>query len=227
MAKSNRAKSLNIVRMFSARPQLFAAGLVGLTVALLVPGETIPRVVTRAIIGFDIGAWLYIVLAVATMLRATKEQIQVRAQRQDEGSFTIMVLVIVAAAASLAAIVSELAGVKELHGAQRYALIGLALATIVTSWTFTHLMFAVHYAHNFYVARASSLPGGLDFASTSGPNYADFLYFSFTIGTSAQTADVAVSSSPMRKIVLIHSVLAFFFNATLLALTINIAAGLL
>jgi uncharacterized membrane protein len=116
---------------------------------------------------------------------------------------------------------------KNMQGGLKYAHIALAALTIVSSWAFTHLMFALHYAHDYYVARAKGLPGGLDFPGESAPDYGDFVYFSFVIGTSGQTADVSFTSKSMRRIGLVHCVLAFAFNTTVLALTINIAAGLI
>jgi uncharacterized membrane protein len=87
--------------------------------------------------------------------------------------------------------------------------------------------FALHYAHDFYVANAQGNPGGLEFPDLTTPDYSDFLYFACVTGTSGQTADVSFSSRTMRRTGLVHCVLAFFFNATLLALTINIASGLI
>jgi uncharacterized membrane protein len=87
-------------------------------------------------------------------------------------------------------------------------------------------MFAMHYAHDFYVSRAKNLHGGLDFPQDQEPDYLDFCYLAFVIGTSGQTADVSFTSKPMRRIALVHCVLAFLFNTTILALMINIAASL-
>ncbi|HPU80772.1 DUF1345 domain-containing protein, partial [Accumulibacter sp.] len=78
-----------------------------------------------------------------------------------------------------------------------------------------------------YAAQARGNPGGLDFPGGHAPDYGDFLYFACVIGTSGQTADVSLSSRSMRRTGLVHCVLAFFFNTTILALTINIASGLL
>jgi uncharacterized membrane protein len=116
--------------------------------------------------------------------------------------------------------------VKELHGTLRYAHIALAVMTILSSWAFTQVMFALHYAHDYYVAEARGCPGGLDFPGGHAPNYGDFLYFSCVIGTSGQTADVSFTTRAMRQTGTLHCVLAFFFNTTLVALTINIASGL-
>jgi uncharacterized membrane protein len=87
-------------------------------------------------------------------------------------------------------------------------------------------MFALHYAHDFYAAEAKGLSGGLNFPGGHAPDYSDFLYFSCVIGTSGQTADVEISSRAQRRVCLMHCVLAFFFNTTLVALTINLASGL-
>jgi uncharacterized membrane protein len=135
-------------------------------------------------------------------------------------------MVVVAAIASLAAIIAELAVAKDMTGSLKYAHIALAFLTILSSWAFTHTMFALHYAHNYYVAVSNNKPAGLAFPEQDVPDYGDFLYFSCVIGTSGQTADVSFTSTSMRRIGLIHCVLAFVFNTTVLALTINIAASL-
>jgi uncharacterized membrane protein len=109
----------------------------------------------------------------------------------------------------------------------KYAHIGLAIFTIMSSWAFTHMMFALHYAHDYFANCINSKPPGLEFPGEEAPDYGDFLYFAFVIGTSGQTADVSFTSNAMRRIGLLHCVLAFLFNTTVLALTINIAASLL
>ena len=136
-------------------------------------------------------------------------------------------VVVLAALASLVAIVMELGVAKDLHGWNRSAHIALACLTIVTSWAFTHVMFALHYAHEYYRVLGEGDPAPLDFPGGTAPTYVDFLYMSMVIGTSGQTADVALASSGMRRIGLLHCTLAFAFNTTVLALMINIAAGLI
>lgn len=133
---------------------------------------------------------------------------------------------VTAAIVSLGAIVAELAVAKDIHGTLRYAHIGLAALTILSSWAFTQVMFALHYAHDYYVSEVRGNPGGLAFPGGHAPDYGDFLYFACVIGTSGQTADVSFTSRVMRRTGLVHCVLAFFFNTTLVALTINIASGL-
>lgn len=215
-----------LFRLIHTRPRLFAAGLVGLLTTLLLAGVPGLHTVTRLVLGWNIFACLYLVLAVHMMVLADHDKMRMRAQQQDEGRRTLLALVVLAALATLGAIIAELAVAKDTQGTQRYAHIALAVLTIASSWAFTHVMFAVHYAHDFYNNRAKKQPDGLLFPGTEHPDYGDFVYFAFIIGTSAQTADVSLTTSAMRRTGLLHCVLAFLFNTTLLALTINIASGL-
>ncbi|MGA7749268.1 MAG: DUF1345 domain-containing protein [Gallionella sp.] len=196
-------------------------------VVFLIPEFLTLHEITRAIVGWNVGVCLYLMLAARMMFRANPDKMRARAIEQDDGKFVVLGMVIVAAIASLGAIVAELAVVKDMHGMLRYAHITLAALTILSSWAFTQVMFALHYAHDFYAARECGNPGGLEFPDETEPDYSDFLYFSCVIGTSSQTADVSFTSREMRRTGLVHSVLAFFFNATLVALTINIASSLI
>lgn len=88
------------------------------------------------------------------------------------------------------------------------------------------MLFALHDAHDFYLARSRGEPDALLFPGTADPGYRDVLYFACVIGTSGQTADVSFNGSTLRSVGTLHGVLAFFLNTTVLALAINIAAGL-
>jgi uncharacterized membrane protein len=97
---------------------------------------------------------------------------------------------------------------------------------VLSSWAFIQMMFALHYAHDYYAAACHGRPVGLRFPDDDNPYYGDFFYFSAIIGTSGQTADVAFVTKPMRRIGSLHCILAYLFNTTVLALVINIAASL-
>ena len=183
--------------------------------------------VTRAIIGWNAGALTYLALTLHMMFSSSHERMRTRALTQDEGRLLILAMVVLAAVATLAALVGELGVARELHGERRMLHVGLTICTLLSSWAFNQVSFAVHYAHDFYAAKVRGSGGGLAFPSEEAPDYADFLYFSCIIGTSGQTADVSFTSRTMRRTGVVHCVLAFFFNATLLALTINIASSLL
>jgi uncharacterized membrane protein len=216
------------IRMLLARPRLLACVAIAVATFYLMPLDLAQQPITKAIVSWNIGAILYLLIAAKMMFWSNHERMKSRALQYDEGRTLVLTLVVFSALACIGAIVAELGVVKEMKGQIRYAHIALAALTIATSWAFTQVMFALHYAHDFYVAEINGGPGhgGLDFPGCHTPDYGDFLYFSCVIGTSGQTADVSFTSRKMRRTGTLHCVLAFFFNTTLVALTINIASGL-
>jgi len=214
-------------RALRARPRLLAAVAFGALLWWLVPGALDQHAEARVLVAWNAGALLYLALVLHLVLTDTPERMHRRALLQDEGRIGVLVLVVLAAAAVLLAVGSQLAVVKNLQGSSRVLHIALAALTVVTSWLFTQTLMALHYAHDFYMARARHQTDPLSFPGTADPRYGDFFYFACVIGTSGQTADVSFNGSALRGVGTLHCVLAFFFNATLLALSINIAAGLL
>ena len=211
-------RALRIVR---ARPRLFWSAAVGVALAgaLTLTGW---QPVTRVLVGWDVGVVLYLALVAHMMWRSDVAGIRGRATVEDEGRLAILVLTALAGLATLGAIFAVLASPA---GGGRSALrVVHAALTILLSWAFIHTIFALHYAHEFYDVTA----GGLEFPAGAGdPDYWDFVYFSFVIGMTSQVSDVAVTSREVRRIVTAHGVLSFVFNAALLALTVNLAAGAL
>lgn len=225
-----RRKRPLLFRIIRARPRLFVCALIGVIVGLILPGHL--RDMTRALVGWNAGVLLYLALSVQLIAKATQDSIRRRAQFQDEGRLVILALAVATACMSMGAIVVELGPVETLTGLSKAAHLALTVSTVVGSWLFIHLTFAFHYAHEFYFERAASpdrspeLRGGLIFPGTAQPNYIDFLYFAYVIGVACQTADVSTSSQTMRAVALAQGVLAFFYNTAILALTVNIASGL-
>jgi len=205
------------VRAVRSRPRLFLAILLGAAIGALLPADW--RIATRSLAAWDVALGLYLVLAFRLMANCDVNRIKRRAALQDEGRLTILVLVVAAALASLLAILAELGGAN-----RQPAHLALAAVTILLSWSFTHTIFAIHYAHEYYGENAHK-GGGLNFPGDAPPDYWDFVYFSFVVGMTSQVSDVAVTSSALRRLVAAHGVVSFIFNATLLALTVNIAAG--
>jgi uncharacterized membrane protein len=157
------------------------------------------------------------------MSKADVHRMRRRARLQDEGQFGILILTAVAALASLVAIFALLGSSSA--GMRSPADLLLATITILLSWAFTHTIFALHYAHEYYDENDGK-GGGMQFPGDEPePDYWDFMYFSFVIGMCAQVSDVTVSCKPIRRTVFAHSVVSFIFNAALLALTVNIAAS--
>ncbi len=100
----------------------------------------------------------------------------------------------------------------------------LCLLGLVGAWLLIHTVFAFRYAHLFY---EQIDPKALDFPGQQAPDYQDFLYFSCTIGMCAQVSDITIAKRNLRRLVLGHSLLSFAFNMVVLAMAVNVAAGLL
>lgn len=226
-AQLARLHRLPIIRHLRIRPRLWSSVAVGILVGVLLPPSWVQHPLTRGLIGWNVGALLYLALTFALMARSATDHIRARAALHEEGQYTILALVSVATVAVLVAIGAQLAYAKDTHGLFKAANVGLAVLTVITVWLFTQTMFALHYTHEFHMQRGSAASPAFIFPGSDAPDYFDFLYVACVIGTSGQTADVSFSSRRTRRVGLAHCVLAFFFNTTLLALTINVAAGLI
>jgi uncharacterized membrane protein len=218
-ARCRWGRNILPVRIVRARPRLFASVLFGLAVIALLPAV---RFATRLLVGWDAGVALYLALVYHLVAVSQVSYIRLRARVKDEGKTAILVLTATAALASLAAIVAELGSSST--GGRSPAHLILATVTIVMSWAFTHTIFALHYAHDFYQEEGGK-GGGLAFPGGEEPDYWDFVYFSFVIGMTSQVSDVAIISKTMRRTAAAHGIVSFVFNAALLALTVNIAAS--
>ena len=212
------------VALFKLHPRLLLAAGVGLLVGFGL--ATRFDLVQCAVLGWDVGVWLYLLLIWVFMVRADASEVKEFAEQEDESASMVLVLVCVTALASLAAIVLQLGSAKELAGNARILHYVSTVASVLGSWLMVGTIFAVHYTKLFYVAPDDALP--LKFPDEiDNPLYWDLLYFSFTISAAAQTSDVAIMTTAMRKVVLAHTVLAFLFNLAILGLSINIAASLI
>ena len=206
------------VRVVYARPRTFIALAVALAVFFLLPESR--RLVTRALVGWDVFTGLYLVLAYIMMFRCGHEHIKARAALQDEGRLLILLMTQLGALASIAAIVFEL-GASNKSGAG----LTLAILTIALSWTTVHTTFALHYAHEYYRGKK---PGGLQFPSGDTHDHADywdFVYFSFVIGMTARLEECLRVPEREPALVHLHGIISFVFNTALLALMVNIAAS--
>jgi uncharacterized membrane protein len=174
---------------------------------------------------WDCSTGLYLVLALTMMAGSTIDRIRDRATIQDEGQMVILGLTTATALVSLAGVMVELSRAKSLKGKAGWEHVALAAITVLLSWSFLHTMFAVHYAHEYYSPDEDGTAEGLEFPGHEPPDYWDFMYFSFVIGTACATADVNVTGKRLRRLTMLHCIVAFFFNTTILALTVNIGAG--
>jgi uncharacterized membrane protein len=212
-----------LVRFIRSRPYLLGALALGVAVGLLAPGDY--NGLRRALIGWNSGVWSYLLTMSWAMFRADHSRVRAIAEKQDEKGGVVLAAVIVGAILSVYAIVTELANMKEASEHVKALHYAFTALTVVGSWLLVGVMYCFHYAHLYYTANKHTLP--LAFPDRHmEPNYWDFLYFSFTLSVAVQTSDVTIKTRDMRKLVLGHCVLAFFFNLVILGLSVNIAASL-
>lgn len=208
--------------LLKAHPRLVTSVVIGVVVALACY-RFAPM--TRVLLGWNCMAWLYVLLIGWLALRTAPAEVRRLAEIEDENAEAVLVLVIVAAVASLGAIVFELATAGHANGDDKLLRYAFTASTVLGSWFLIGTVFTMHYARQFYSADAAEpvlrFPGG-----EKNPDYWDFLYFSFTLSVAVQTSDVEIASRTMRKAVLAHSVIGFLFNTAVLGLAINMGAGL-
>jgi len=213
-----------IARFLIARRRLLVSIAAGLLLLLVLPASY--RTATRWLLAWDLTAAIYVGAALWMMARSTVETCHAHATLYDESDWVIVSLVVASSAASFVAIFAELGAIKSAHAPP---IIGMVVTgvTVVLAWTFTHIVFTLHYANLYYRRREGTARGGLEFPGKRPPDYRDFLYYAFVIGCATQTADVNTVSPAMRRTTLLHGVIAFAFNTAILALMINVGASLL
>jgi uncharacterized membrane protein len=215
-----------LIQILVGRPRLWTAIALGALTWALLPATFSDHAGTRYLMAWNVCAFTYLGFAVHMMRTSDADHITRRALKQHEGRFMVLAMVMTGAVSVLVAITSQLLSIKDVSYIVKVWHVALTVITVLSTWLFTHTLFAMHYAHDFYMARANQQPTPLQFPGEDQPDYGDFMYAACIIGTSGQTADVSFASRAVRRVCLLHCTFAFFFNTTILALTINIAAGL-
>jgi uncharacterized membrane protein len=209
--------------LFRSHPRLWISAIAGTAVFFLLPAQWV--FISRILVSWNVGVALFLVLVYAWMTGMSPELICSKYIEEDESAPFILAVVVLAALLSVAAIVQPLATLRHVAGAERIAHTVLAALTLANSWVLVPTMFTMHYADMFYSVGEEDRP--LNFPNTSMPAFWDFAYFSFTIAAACQTSDVSTTNVSVRKIVIVHTLVSFFFNASILGFAINVTAGLI
>jgi uncharacterized membrane protein len=204
--------------------KLWVAALVGVILVVVLPSHW--TWVCRVLIGWNGAMFVLVPLTYIWMRKLDARALRAKYQEEDPTAPVILLVTVIGALLSVMGIIALLSTAKEVPSGQRVAHLILATMTIVNSWALVHTMFTIRYADMFY-----SVPDGkppvLSFPDTAEPLFWDFVYFSFTIGVACQTADVSTRHTDIRRVVTIHSVIAFAFNLAILGFALNVSAGLL
>ena len=208
----------------SASSRLSIISLFGIAVFFFLPAELSTPV--RLAISWIASGSVYLLLTYLMMYFSSEKNISLLSHKENAGAALVLLIIILASTTSLVTIVVILASLKGLPAGDVIQHVFLVLLTFIISWLLVHTAFALHYAHAYYVALEKTKNPPLLFEGKVRPLYIDFLYFSMVIGMTCQTADVNIANSRMRFWVMIQGITAFAFNASLLALAINLISGL-
>lgn len=194
-----------------------AAFVVGLTVLIPMLGQG-----RGTMAAFDIAATLFLLLAAMLLRRGSADEMRSATRANDANRPLLLAMTFATMVTILVAVASELSGKQDKHA------IILIIATLVLAWLFSNTIWALHYAHLFYLDDSDDGgddAGGLDFPDCKEPDYWDFLYFSYTLGMTFQTSDVQITARRVRKVATGQCLAAFVFNLGVLAFTINVLGG--
>lgn len=197
------------------------AAFAGVTLVLL---AMLSRLLSRdaaLLLAFDGGVIAFLVALTLRMRRASPAALRARAAEPGHAVLRIMALLVVAIV--LVALALELRG-----GAHDPPRLLLAAGSLTMAWLFANSLFALHYMHLFYQPAGKAIAGGLAFPGDEGhPDFGDFLYFAFTIGMTFQVSDVVITARGLRRLALIHGLLAFLFNIAVIAVTVSLVGSAL
>jgi uncharacterized membrane protein len=218
---------LTLFRIFRGHSRLFLAIALGLASYFVMPGAWQPQ--TRGIAAWDIGAFAYLAVLLWLFVATPVDRMERNARAQQDGEWTLFWLVLAGAIASFVAIAGEFGSMKAAAADERNLKVALVAATLLLSWVVTQAAFALRYAHEFYsrTGDAAAVDGGLQFPEEERPDYLDFFYFSAVLGMTFQVSDVQITSRKLRRLATVHGMLGFLFNTVIIALTVNLASGLL
>jgi uncharacterized membrane protein len=177
----------------------------------------------RLVAAWDAGTIVYLALAFAIVGSADAASTRSHALAQDTSGYIIFLFVLSAACASVVAIGFVVATIHDLAFWPKTWYLALTIVALISSWLTIQTVFAFHYARRYYEddRQRPQRTGGLAFPGGGNPDYLDFAYYSFVIGMTSQVSDVQATSRKMRRLTLVHGVLAFIFNIAVLALSIN------
>jgi uncharacterized membrane protein len=200
--------------------------LLGAAVAWLVPSQTGQPWLTQALQGWNAGAVVFLVFAARQFFGSPRSSARVLAVLQQDGRLVSLALAMMAAPLCLGAVVAELALARDLQGTQRLAPMALAVLTFTTTWAFTQVIFALHYAQTYFYAQVQGMPATLRFSDGRPAHYRDFLVLAISLGTLGQSDKASLIDTELRGIGKVQRVLAVLFNLTLLVLAVNIGSAL-
>lgn len=177
------------------------------------------------ILSWNAFAWIYLLFLFARIINRKTKNIREITKVEDESARMVIFFLVAGCCVSLLVLFFALGGHGDFPKTDKFVPYALTASTLISSWLLLPAGFTMHYAHLYYSNENQQQPWLRFPDEILAPTYSDFMYFSFTIAVASQTADVEIASSPMRRAVLLQSVISFVFNMAILGLCINISAS--
>lgn len=196
-----------------------------LVTALVTTGLSLVIEPARALLaGFDCGVLVFLVMVIRRYGTASAETMRVRAADNEPDHRTLVAIALAVVGVIITAVWIELTG----SDGRDSTGVGLAAVTLVLAWLFANSLFSLHYAHLWYLPGADGDLRGLQFpGNDTTPDFWDFTYFAFVLGMTFQVSDVVITAKRMRRLALVHALLAFIFNIAVVALSVSLVAAAL
>ena len=202
-------------------PARFLLFLAVLAIGILIAWGLLPPA-QAVMTGFDAAAIVFIAAVAPLIRRKGAEEMREIARRNDANRVVLLAISGAVIAVILVAVAAEVMQRDRMSGAA----VALVIATLALAWLFSNIIYALHYAHIYYLQNAAGHDrGGIDFPGKGDPDYSEFVYFAFTLGMTFQTSDTDITNREVRRIVTQHCLAAFVFNIGVLAFTINVLGG--
>ncbi len=174
------------------------------------------------LVGWDMMAITWVAWVGLSVLGKNSAETRRMATAEDNSRAAADALLVFASVASLVGVAFALLKAAHAKGSGHALITAVAAATVVVSWGAIHTLFALRYAHLYYAE-----DGGIDFHDDRLADYGDFAYVAFTLGMTYQVSDTDLTSKKIRMTALRHALLSYLFGTVVVAMTINVVAGLL
>jgi uncharacterized membrane protein len=218
---------MSLVNRLNATQKLIISAVISV-LAYLATINFIHETLLHLLVSWDVFCLFFVLLNWITFFTILPQQIRNGARKQNEGRVVVFIIALIATLAALSAVLLLLLDKSQSYREVSFTLL-CSFGGLILSWVLVHTIFTVRYAHLYYADHKednSKHAGGLEFPDGIHPDFLDFAYYSFVIGMTFQVSDVSISSRKLRRLTLLHSLMAFAFNTIIVALTVNVIAGL-
>jgi uncharacterized membrane protein len=178
--------------------------------------------------GYILGLGTYLVILVTVILSADGPTTQQRVSKDGPKRLALLVLIILVSIFGVGTVAQLLTAVGKHPVGHSRLLLVMSVVAVLLAWFHLHAAFCVHYARLYYEPRdiyghlfKAGRRSGFRFPGTEDPTYIDFLYVSLSMALTYTMGDVDVDNDVMRRNVIVHSLVSFFFNTVVVVGALN------